>query len=161
MKATTEDIRKVSELVEAGRIATVSTVDTDGRLVSRPLALIDRPFDGELYFFTQDPSPKTEQVAADDRVNVALEAKGGYLSISGRASVSHDQTLIESLWNREAEAWFEGGREDPTVALLKVDAESAEYWTNDSPRPVSLIKYVASVATGTQPDMGENKTVEL
>ena len=159
--ASPDDFRTVAELVEAGKIAQVTTVNADGQLVSRPLALLDRPFDGELYFFTPDPSPKTEQVAANDQVNVALQAKNGYLSIAGRGSVSRDQTMIDGLWNAEAEAWFDGGRQDPSVALLKVRAESAEYWTLDSPKPVTLVKYAAAVLKGGRPDVGDNKTVEL
>ena len=44
----------------------------------------------------------------------------GFLSIAGTAIVSKDQAIIDELWNKYAEAWFEQGREDPTVALLQV-----------------------------------------
>ena len=71
------------------------------------------------------------------------------------------QALIDELWNAHAAAWFEQGREDPSVALLKVHAESAEYWTMDSPKPVALIKYAKAIITGEQPDVATNKTVEL
>ena len=47
------------------------------------------------------------------------------------------------------------------MALLKVHADSAEYWTMDSPKPVALIKYAKAIITGEQPDVATNKTVEL
>lgn len=160
--ATQEEIDKVAKLVEKARVAHVTTQTDGGRLVSRPLAVTDRPFDGELYFFTQDPSGKTDQVRVNDQVNLAMQVgQDGFLSIAGTASVSKDQSIIDELWNKYAEAWFEGGRDDPSVALLHVHADSAEYWTVEDPKVVVLLKYAKAVATGDQPDIGDNETVEL
>src|SRR3712207_1333565 len=97
------DVRKVAELLDSARIALVTTVAADGRLVSRPLALLQREFDGSLWFFTPDPSNKTEQVHANSHVNVAVQVKDGFLSIAGTASVSHDPAMIDELWNPQAE----------------------------------------------------------
>ncbi|MGV9860062.1 pyridoxamine 5'-phosphate oxidase family protein [Gordonia sp. NPDC003425] len=155
------DFDRIGELISNARIAFVTTSEDDGRLLSRPLAVLDRDFDGDLYFFTVDPSPKTDQIATDSHVNVSMQADDGYLSIAGTASVSHDQGLIDELWNSHAEAWFEKGREDPGVALLNVHADSAEYWTMDSPKPVALLKYAKAMVSGDQPDVASNKSVDL
>ena len=161
MTDTTTDFERVGELVAKARFAFVTTSATDGRLLSRPLAIQEREFDGDLYFFTMAPSAKTEQVAADSHVNVSLQSGDDYLSIAGTASVTRDQAMIDELWNAHAAAWFEQGREDPSVALLKVHAESAEYWTMDSPKPVALLKYAKAIITGEQPDVATNRSVEL
>jgi general stress protein 26 len=161
MTDTTTDFERVGELIAKARFAFVTTSATDGRLLSRPLAIQEREFDGDLYFFTMAPSAKTEQVAADSQVNVSLQSGDDYLSIAGTASVSRDQALIDELWNAHAAAWFEQGREDPSVALLKVHAESAEYWTMDSPKPVALLKYAKAIITGEQPDVATNRSLEL
>lgn len=157
----TEDRAKVEKLIKAAKIAIVTTVGETGNLVSRPLALLDRPFDGELMFFTQDPSPKTGQVRANNHVNVAIQVDNGWLSIAGTARVSHDQKLIDELWNKEAQAWFENGKDDPSVSLLCVDADTAEYWTSDTPKVVAAVKYAKAMVTGTTPDIGDNATVKL
>jgi general stress protein 26 len=83
------------------------------------------------------------------------------VSIAGTATVSKDRSMIDQLWTAHAEAWFEQGKDDPTVALLRVKADTAEYWTLDSPKLVSAIKYAKAIVTGTQPDVGENATVEF
>ena len=158
---TVEEIEKVSKLIESARIALVTSVSEEGQLVSRPLAMQDREFDGTLWFFTQDPSPKTEQVAATDQVNVGLQVDNGWVSIAGTATVSKDRAMIDQLWNRHAEAWFENGKEDPTVALLKVKADSAEYWTIESNKVVSAVKYAKAIVTGDQPNIGDNATIKL
>ena len=158
---TVEEIEKVSKLIESARIALVTSVGEEGQLVSRPLAMQDREFDGTLWFFTPDPSPKTEQVAANDQVNVALQVDDGWVSIAGTASVSKDRAVIDELWNKHAEAWFENGKDDPSVALLRVKADSAEYWSIESGKVVSAIKYAKAIITGDRPDIGDNATVQL
>ena len=83
------------------------------------------------------------------------------MSLAGTATVSKDRTMIEGLWNRHAEAWFENGIDDPKVALLHFHADTAEYWKIDSPDVVAAIKYAAAMVTGQQPDLGDNEVVEL
>ena len=36
------------------------------------------------------------------------------------------------LWNPYIAAWFEGGKDDPKLALLRFDAEKAEIWLNEN-----------------------------
>jgi general stress protein 26 len=152
---------EVAQLVEKSRIALVTTVAESGKLVSRPLAVQHRAFDGELWFFTQDPSHKTEQVARNPQVNVSFSSDDGWVSVSGTASVTQDPARIDEFWNSHAEAWFDGGRQDPAVALLKVEADSAEYWSVADPKLVTAVKYAKARLTGQQPDLGENHAVEL
>ena len=75
--STTAQQAKVAELVEQSRIAVVTTVAESGKLVGRPLAVQHRQFDGELWFFTQDPSHKTEQVARNPQVHPPVPGDGG------------------------------------------------------------------------------------
>jgi general stress protein 26 len=156
-----DEIAKVAELTKKARIALLTTTDQSGALVSRPLAMQDHEFDGQLWFFTQDPSPKVDDINAHANVNVSFEAGNGWVSVAGTASISHDQARIDQFWNKFAEAWFENGREDPTIALVCVDADTVEYWTAEEPRAVTLLKTVGAMVTGGTPDVPDSKTVGL
>jgi general stress protein 26 len=156
-----EEIAKVAELTKKARIAVLTTIDPTGALVSRPLAMQDHEFDGQLWFFTQDPSPKVEDITAHSNVNVSFESGNGWVSVAGTASISHDQAMIDRFWNKFAEAWFERGREDPTIALVCVDADTVEYWAADEPRAVTLLKTVGAIVTGGTPDVPESTTIGL
>lgn len=156
-----DDIQTVAELTKKARVGVLTTVDPTGSLVSRPLAMQEIEFDGDLWFFTQDPSPKVTDIAGNDNVNVSFQANDGWVSIAGTATVSHDQAMIDKLWNRYAEAWFDKGRSDPTVALLKVTAHSAEFWETDQPKALQLLRVAKAVVTGGVPDIGESKTIQL
>jgi len=161
MEATTEERAKVAELVKAAKIALFTTVNGHGQLVSRPLGVQEVEFDGDLWFFTQHPTDKTAEIAAHPQVNVAFESGKGYVSIAGTAELVLDKAKAEELWSKSAEAWFPDGREDPTIALIKVHAETAEYWSMDHAKPVVLFKIAKAYVTGGQPDAGDNKVVEL
>lgn len=161
MTATKEEIETVAKLISASRIAIVTTTNSEGQLVSRPLAVQEAEFDGTLWFFSQDPSDKTEEIAANDQVNVSMESGKGYLSIAGTASLVHDKAKIDEFWSKSVEAWFPEGREDPKIALIKVDAATAEYWATDDPKAVVLFKVAKAAVTGGQPDIGDNRTIDL
>jgi general stress protein 26 len=136
-----EEIAKVAELAKKARIAVLTTVDHTGALVSRPLGMQNTDFDGQLWFFTQDPSPKVDDIMANPNVNVSFQSGNG--------------------WNKFAEAWFEQGREDPTIALIRVDANTVEYWDADEPRAVTLLKTVTAMVSGGTPDVPDSKTIGL
>lgn len=159
--ATTDEIERLKALIDKARIGIITTIDVDGHLVSRPMAVKEREFDGDLWFFTEDPSHKTDEVRANPQVNVALESGKGWVSLSGDAEVVKDAAKIDELWDTAAEAWFSAGRQDPKVALLKVTAHTAEYWASDEPKPLVLFKYAKAAVTGGRPNVGEARTVEL
>jgi len=39
--------------------------------------------------------------------------------------------MIDKLWNKQVEAWFSGGKDDPNLTLLRLDIDSAELWETD------------------------------
>lgn len=154
----------IRSILSSGRTAYVTTRTASGALHSRPLALLDdsdEEFAGTLWFFTEEPSGKTEDVAAHPEVNVAVGDGKGYLSLAGSASVEHDRERIDRLWSRFAEAYFDGGKDDPKLALLRVDVDTVEYWDTDQPAPKKVFELAKAVIAGKEPDLGESGTVEL
>ena len=161
MSTHDDDIETIAALIKASKIALVTTQSSSGALHARPLAVQEAEFDGDLWFFTPHPSEKTEEIAAHPLANASFESGKGYLSISGTASVVQDKAKIDELWSKSVEAWFPEGRDDPSVALLKIEADSAEYWSLTDPKPLRLLKIARAAVTGDEPDVGENRTVEL
>jgi general stress protein 26 len=156
-----DNIATISKIVKASKIATLTTVTSEGHLHSRPLAAQDVEFDGDLWFFTKDPSAKVEELHTNPQVNAAFQSSDGYLSIAGVAEVVRDRAKVDQYWSPAVEAWFPDGKDDPSIALIKVHADSAELWATDDPKVVTAFKLVAAAATGHRPDVGENRSVEL
>src|SRR5690606_4981530 len=118
--ADDDDMKTIAALVKSAKIALLTTITTDGHLHSRPLATQEVDFDGDLWFFTQDPSSKVDDIHANPQVNAAFESGKGYLSVAGTASIVHDRAKVDELWTPSVEAWFPDGKDDPTVALIKI-----------------------------------------
>jgi len=87
-----------------------------------------------LWFFTSKDNALVTQVASADRAIASFTSKGHdlFASLHGRLRLDNDRATIERLWNPFVAAWFEGGKDDPKLALLRLDAERAEIWLNAS-----------------------------
>jgi general stress protein 26 len=158
---TTDETRKVTELLQDARIGMFTTTAPDGTLTSRPMALQEVEFDGDLWFFASRTSRKVAHLTAHPQVNVSTIGSSSWVSLTGNASVVDDLATKKELWNTVVEAWFPDGPEDPDVVLLRVDATSAEYWDSPGGRVASLLSFAKAKVTGRPYDGGENETVRL
>ena len=160
MNSQQDGMKELRKIVKDANIAILTTVNAQGQLVSRPLAVQEAEFDGDLWFFTEDPSPKADDIRANPQVNVSISSDKGYLSIAGTAMLTKDRAKIDELWSASVKPWFDG-KDDPSVALIKVDADTAEYWSMDTPRVVAAFKIAKGMVTGERPDPGKNDVVNL
>lgn len=156
-----EELETITGIIKSTRFAIVTTHSADGSLYSRPLAVLSSDFAGTVWFFTADPSPKTEDIAHDPHVNVSYADGASHISLAGTATVTRDRALIDSFWNPWVEAWFPEGKDDPSVALLEIAVDSIEYWHVDKPGVVRAFESIKALITRTTPDVGESRVVEL
>jgi general stress protein 26 len=156
-----EGTHKVAELLKDERIAVFTTTAPDGTLMSRPMAMQEVEFDGDLWFFADRNSRKVTHVTANPQVNVATAGSGSWVSLTGSAVVVDDLARKKELWNAAVGAWFPNGAEDPDVVLLRIGAASAEYWDSPGGRLASVISFAKAKLTGTAYDGGENERVDL
>lgn len=161
---TNDDRRHIAELVSDARVAMLTTTTTDGKRVSRPMGLQEAEFDGDLWFFAYDDSAKVAQILADPEVNVSFSdtKNSSWTSIAGRAEVVHDRAKAEELYTPTLKAWFPDGLETPRMTLIKVHADTAEYWEG----PSSTVGFVlgtvrAAVTKNPDNDPITNDTVRL
>jgi len=156
-----EDVAKLAGLLQKFRIAMLTTRAEDGTLISRPMAVQEAEFDGDLWFFAERESRQVTQLRQHAEANVALSSNDAWVSVSGRVEVVENVAKAKELWNKAVEAWFPNGPEDPGVVLLKLHADGAEYWDSPGSRVTTLLSYAKSRLTGQRPDVGENERVEL
>ena len=108
------------------------------------------PFDGDLWFFTAEDSPKSEEIAREHQVAVTyMEPKDQrYVALAGTAVVTRDQQKARTLWRPTYKAWFPAGLDDPRLALLRVRVEKAEYWDATTSKMVQLFHFAKAVMSG-------------
>ena len=165
MTENQDGLAKVTELVDRAESAMLTTMTADGDHLSRPMAVQETEFDGDLWFFVYDDSDKVRQIEVNPKVNVSFanDQKSEWTSIAGTAEIVHDRAKAEELWAKPLETWFPDGLETPGLALIKVHAETAEYWDAAD----SKVKQLLGDAQGDQEGRpgrsspSENRTVEL
>ncbi len=151
---------KVRELMNDTRIAMLTSVDTDGTLVSRPMGTQEVVEDGDVWFITTADSDIVDELAVDSQVNVAYSGKSSWVSVSGTATVVRDVAKQKELWSTFTSAWFDGGADDPAVRLIRVTPHTAQYW--DSSGGVrTMLSMLTSAATKGTPKTGESRTVDM
>lgn len=101
---------------------------------ARPMTAQFEDNRGPLWFFTSSDSALLPLLSTSNRAIASFVAKDHDLFATVRGSLHLDMNpaTIDRLWNRFVAAWYEGGRDDPKLRLLRLDAESAEIWLNES-----------------------------
>ncbi|MET4665676.1 pyridoxamine 5'-phosphate oxidase family protein [Sphingomonas sp. PvP056] len=117
---------------------------TDGTSHSEPLmAQLDKDLVDTLFFFTG----KDNRLADGGKVMAQFVSKGHdyFACMAGTIRQDNDKAMIDKLWSKQVEAWFPEGKEDPNLALLRMDIDSAELWETD----ISLTGRVKMLFGGT------------
>ncbi|MDQ8051323.1 pyridoxamine 5'-phosphate oxidase family protein [Luteibacter sp.] len=101
---------------------------------TRPMtAQLENENQGPIWYFTSTDNALVKQLDTPRRAIAAFSAKGHSLfaSIGGQLSVDTDPTVVERLWNPFVAAWYEG-KNDPKLALLRLDPDQGEVWLNEN-----------------------------
>jgi general stress protein 26 len=161
-----DDTRRVAELIKDIRVAMLTHADATGRLVSQPMATQQVDFDGDVLFITERDSHKCRDIEAQSpaTVNVSYSSGGSWVSLSGTAEVVDDRAKLEELWSTFTDAWMEGGPENPNNVLIRISADSAEFWDTPGSKATQVLNFVKAKVTGERLDDGDlidNKVVDL
>ena len=88
---------------------------------------------GPIWFFTSVDNALYNQINAGARAMAHFASKGHdvWATIHGDLSTTQDRAVIDRLWNPFVAAWYDG-KDDPKIALIRLDAETAEVWIDAS-----------------------------
>lgn len=120
----------VTNLLEEFDTAMLITKTEDGQLRARPMIIADKEGDAEIWFVTDMDSPKVDEVFDDPHVNVTMQTKNAFVSISGMGEIVRDRAKIDRLWSKSWDIWFREGKTSPNLCLVKVRPATVEYWDN-------------------------------
>ena len=148
------DIAKLAELISDIRVAMLTTFPRGRKPHSRPMytqALDSQHFDGSLWFMTDAESLKVAELETNPEVLITYAApnKNRFVVVTGEARAERNPEKARELWNIHAKGWYPDGPDDPNLALIRVQASSAEYW--DGPSNTSyLLNLFTAVVRGTR-----------
>ncbi len=89
---------------------------------------------GPIWFFTAKDNAIVQRLGSGNRAIATFTSKGHdlFATVHGNLRLDTDRAVIDRLWNRFVAAWYEHGKDDPKLALLRLDAERAEIWLDAS-----------------------------
>jgi general stress protein 26 len=101
---------------------------------TRPMTAQTEGATGPIWFFAGQDNALVQALSENDRAIATFTSKGHdlFATVHGSLSIDTDRATIDRLWNPFVAAWYEGGKDDPNLALLRLDAEEAEIWENGS-----------------------------
>ena len=100
----------------------------------QPMTALVEDERGPLWFFTTRDNSLVRALGQSHRAIAAFVAKDHdlFASLQGELSLSEDRAVVDRLWNPLIAAWYEGGKDDPALVLLRLDPGQAEIWRNAS-----------------------------
>lgn len=94
-------------------------------------------FDGDrkaIYFFTAKDTELAAKLSRAKKATLVYASKGHdlFATVHGTLRIDNDRAVVDRLWNRFVAAWFEKGKDDPKLRLLRFDPADAEVWLDAS-----------------------------
>lgn len=138
---------ELCRLIQHMTIAMMTTANNDGGLTSRPMSPLLLDAYGDLWFFTDI---RSEKIKHRDAINLCFvdSTRASYVSISGHGVLHNERAYIDRLWTPFAKPWFKEGPESSHLVLLKFVPSSAEYWSSEQSRMVTILAAPAASENG-------------
>ena len=159
-----EAIDKLTDLVNKIDIGMLCTYATGQQYIhSVPMSRQEVDEQGNIWYLFSSDSLTYDNLQNDKRVSILFSQPSDYnfLNVHGTAEIYQDKARIDKYWNKFMEAWFEKGKDDPHIRVLKVNVKDANYWDNKTNKLFTFFKVAASAITGTKMDIGREGNLDL
>ena len=159
-----EAIEKLKSLAEKTDIGMLCThVSGTKHVHAVPMSTQEVDEEGNIWFLFSSDSETYKHLQEDKTICLLYSDIRNYnfLSIHGTAEVSQDEDRIEKYWNKMMEGWFEKGKEDLTIRVMKVMPHEAHYWDNKTNKLVTFFKVAISAVSGQKLDIGREGDLNI
>jgi len=88
---------------------------------------------GPIWFYSGRSNRLAQDLGAGRDTMAQFVGKGHdiFACLAGRLSEETDPAMIDRFWSDMVAAWFEQGRDDPELMMLRLDIRHAEIWQPD------------------------------
>ena len=117
-----------------------------GRVAARPMtAQTDEDIkDGSIYFFaSRGEGIGSEVLAGAGQAHFSFQSKGYdiFASAIGPIAAANDPALVDKLWSAFASIYYEDGKRDPDLVLLRFTPGEFEVWRSTTTGFLKSIAY--------------------
>lgn len=114
---------------------------------SQPMTAQFEGRDGPIWFYGSRSSRLVEGLTSTNDAMAQYVGEGHKLfaCIAGMLTIDNDPAIIDKFWSNSVEAWYEGGKSDPDLVMLRFDPSNIEIWQAD----ISLMGKLKMMFGGT------------
>lgn len=152
-----EDVKK--DFWERAGDATAGMLSAEGA-PPRPMAHTAGAEDKALWFITAEGTDIEQAAAAGKPGQFVLACAKArlYAVVTGEMRIETSREKLDEIWSPMAAAWFEDGREDDDVRLVRFTPRTGEVWTTDGAAK-SLYEMAKANMTDEMPEIGAHAKV--
>lgn len=157
-----EAIAKLKELAEKIDFTMMATDLSQPPFHVIPMSTKKVDDDGNLWFLSDGSSEHNRHIEEEERALLTYSNPSDmeFLSVYGQAIVSRDQEIIDELYSKTDDMWFEG-KNDPNCTAVQIRPSDVYYWDSKDNKLVSLLKMGAGALSGNQPDLTETGELDI
>jgi len=100
---------------------------------ARPMTAQFEGRSGPIWFFSAKDTGLVQNLKPGQRSTFTFASKGNdlFATVHGTIVLDNDRATIDRLWNPFVAAWYDKGKDDPKLALLRFETERAEIWEDE------------------------------
>ncbi len=157
-----ESLKKLKDLATSIDFAFLATDLQQQPLDAIPMSTKRVDDDGSIWFLSGANSDHNKNIQKDSKAQLFYSKPGDFqfLSVYGEAYITRERPILESLYGKSDDAWFDGV-DDPNLTAIKFRPLSARYWDSKSNKIVSLLKIAYGAVTGQDTDLGETGSLTV
>lgn len=154
--------KKLKDMVEDIRVAMFATQLNKQPLSVVPMHTKEVDKEGNIWFLSRNDSDHNSDLLKRSETQLLYSDPNAmkFVSIFGDAEIISDQAVLDELYNKKDNAWFDG-KDDPNLTAIKFTPKEAAYWKNESNQLVTFFKLQTAALTGDDKDIGESGKMNL
>lgn len=129
----------------------------------QPMAPFVEKETNSIWFYTRSDSDLVSAVRAGDRAHFCVISKDQdyHACLAGTIDEVKSREHIDKYWSAPVAAWFEGGKDDPSLTMLQLKLDDVSIWASTN----SSLRFGWEIAkanlTGKEPDLGYHTQFSL
>lgn len=132
MASEREITEKFWKAVKSDRTVMLGLVGAEDGMSQPMTALLEDDAGGPLWIFTAKDTDLVQELGDSGRALIHFASKGHdlFAAVEGQLIADNDRAAIDRLWNPHVAAWYEDGKDDPKLQLLRFEPDHAQIWLN-------------------------------
>ncbi|MDW5315689.1 pyridoxamine 5'-phosphate oxidase family protein [Rhizobium sp. PL01] len=129
----------------------------------QPMAPFIEKETNSIWFFTRTDSDLINSARTGNRAHFCVISKDHdyHACLAGAIDEVKSREHIDKYWSAPVAAWFEGGKDDPSLTMLQLKLDDVAIWASTN----STLKFGWEIAkanlTGKEPDLGYHTQISL